>query len=171
MLAQFAGCTPIANGHRYLEEERGISRAVLDDRRFAGRIYTDRFHNAVFPHQDRNGVCGFEIRNYHFKGYSKGGQKGLWFSNALPDDTTLVVCEGAIDALSYHALHWPEHTRYFSIAGEMNPMQRELLASAMKKLPDGGTLLIATDNNTGGHPPGRLDTRDCRRGRPREPRH
>jgi len=32
----------------------------------------------------------------------------------------------------------------------MNPMQRELLASAMKKLPEGGTLLIATDNNTGG---------------------
>ena len=114
------------------------------------RVYTDRFYNAIFPHRDRNGVCGFEIRNYHFKGFSKGGMKGLWYANALPEDTTLIVCEGAIDALSYHTLHRPEHTRYFSIAGEMNPMQRGLLASAMKKLPEGGTVLMATDNNTGG---------------------
>ena len=150
VLAQFAGCVPLSNAHRYLEEERGIPRDVLESPRFAGRVYTDRFYNAIFPHRDRNGVCGFEIRNYHFKGFSKGGMKGLWYSNALPEDTTLIVCEGAIDALSYHTLHRPEHTRYFSIAGEMNPMQRGLLASAMKKLPDDGTVLIATDNNTGG---------------------
>jgi hypothetical protein len=150
VLAQFAGCTPIANGHKYLEEERGISRAVLDDPRFTGRIYTDRFDNAIFPHRDRNGVCGFEVRNYRFKGYAKGGQKGLWFSNTLPEDTTLIICEGAIDGLSYHALHRPEYTRYFSIAGEMNPMQRGLLASAVRKLPDSGMVLIATDRNTGG---------------------
>ena len=150
VLAQFAGCAPISNGHRYLEEERGIPRAVLDDPRFAGRIYTDRFHNAIFPHRDRNGVCGFEVRNYHFKGYAKGGQKGLWFSNALPEDTTLIVCEGAIDALSYHALHRPEHTRYFCIAGEMNPMQRGTSGIGHEEAPEGGTVLIATDNNTGG---------------------
>ena len=150
MLAQFAGCTPIAQRHQYLEEERGIPRAVLDDPRFACRIYTDRFHNAIFPYRDLNGVCGFEIRNYQFKGFSKDGQKGLWYSHALPEDTTLIICESAIDALSYYALHRPAHTRYFSIAGEMPPMQRELLASAMKKLAEGGTVLIATDNNTGG---------------------
>ena len=101
---------------------------MLESPRFAGRIYTDRFYNAIFPHRDRNGICGFEIRNYHFKGFTKAG-KGLWYSNALPEDTTLIVCEGAIDALSYHTLHRPEQARYFSIAGEMNPMQRELLAS------------------------------------------
>ena len=150
VLAQFAGCTPLAHGHKYLEEERGIPHAVLEDPRFSGRIYTDRFDNAIFPHRDRNGVCGFEIRNYRFKGFAKGGQKGLWYSNAAANDTTMVICEGAIDALSYHALHRPEHTRYFSIAGEMNPMQRAILASAMEKLPEGGTILIATDNNTGG---------------------
>ena len=123
---------------------------MLESQRFTGRVYTDRFHNAIFPHRDRNGVCGFEIRNYQFKGFSKGGQKGLWHSNAFPEDTTMIICEGAIDVLSYHALHNPEHTRYFSIAGEMSPMQRELLAAAMDKLPKGGTALIATDNNTGG---------------------
>jgi hypothetical protein len=66
VLAQFAGCTPIVHGHRYLEEERGIPRGVLEDPRFAGRIYTDRFHNAVFPHRDRNGICGLEICNYRY---------------------------------------------------------------------------------------------------------
>jgi hypothetical protein len=150
VLAQFAGCTPIAHGHRYLEEERGIPRAVLEDPRFEGRIYTDRFNNAIFPHRDRNGICGFEIRNYNFKGFSKGGEKGLWYSNAFPQDTTLIICEGAIDDLSYHAIHRPDHARYFSIAGEMSPMQRELLASAINKLPEGGTIIIATDNNPGG---------------------
>jgi hypothetical protein len=49
VLAQFAGYTPIAHGHRYLEDERGIPRSVLEDPRFAGRIYTDRFHMPCFP--------------------------------------------------------------------------------------------------------------------------
>jgi hypothetical protein len=44
VLVQFAGCTPIAHGHRYLEEERGIPGAMLEDPHFASRIYTDRYH-------------------------------------------------------------------------------------------------------------------------------
>jgi hypothetical protein len=150
VLAQFAGCTSIAHGHRYLEDERGIPRAVLEDPRFAGRIYTDQFHNAIFPHRDRNGICGFEIRNYRFRGFSKGGEKGLWYSRALPEDTTLIVSESGIDVLSYYALHRPAQAHYFSIAGEMNPMQKILLASAMQKLPRAGTVIAATDHDPGG---------------------
>jgi hypothetical protein len=150
VLAQFAACTPIAHGHRYLEEERGIPRAVLEDPRVAGRIYTDRYQNAIFPHRDRNGICGFEIRNDRFRGFSKGGEKGLWYSHAWPEDTTLIVSESGIDVLSYHALHRPAQAHYFSIAGEMNPMQKILLASAMQKLPRGGTVIAATDNDPGG---------------------
>jgi Protein of unknown function (DUF3991)/Toprim-like len=150
VLAQFAGCTPIAHGHRYLESERGIPRTVLEDPRFAGRIYTDQFHNVIFPHRDRNGISGFEIRNYRFRGFSKGGEKGLWYSHALPEDTTLIVSESGIDVLSYHALHRPAQAHYFSIAGEMNPMQKILLASAMQKLPRGGTVIAATDHDPGG---------------------
>jgi hypothetical protein len=148
--AQFAGCTPIAHGHRYLEEERGIPRGVLEDRRFAGRIYTDRYHNAVFPHRDRNGICGLEIRNSRFRGFSKGGEKGVWYSHVLPEDTTLIICESGIDVLSYHALHRPAQAHYFSIAGEMNPMQKILLTSAMQKLPRDGTIIAAADHDPGG---------------------
>jgi hypothetical protein len=150
VLAQFAGCTTIAHGHRYLDEERGIPRGVLEDPRFAGRIYTDRYQNAVFPHRDRNGICGLEIRNYRFRGFIKGGEKGVWYSHAGPEDTTLIICESGIDVLSYHALHRPAQAHYFSIAGEMNPMQKILLASAMQKLPKGGTAIAATDNDPGG---------------------
>ncbi|MFA6016295.1 MAG: DUF3991 and TOPRIM domain-containing protein [Gallionellaceae bacterium] len=150
VVAAFAAATPLAGGHKYLEDERGIPADVLDSARFAGRIYTDRYNNAIFPHHDRHGVCGFEIRNYQFKGFAKGGEKGLWYSNAFPDDTALVITESAIDGLSYHTLHRPERTRYFSIGGEMNPIQPELLTSAMKKLPHGGTVIIATDHDTAG---------------------
>lgn len=154
VVAQFAGATPLADGeggaNAYLGKERGIPLDILDSPRFAGRIYTDRYNNAIFPHHDRHGVCGFEIRNYKFKGFAKGGEKGLWYSNTKPDDTALVVTESAIDSLSYHALHQPERTRYFSIAGEMNPMQRELLKSAMQKLSKGGSIIIATDQDKGG---------------------
>ena len=148
--AQVAAMQPVQGVHPYLEAERKIPATVLADPRFAGKIYTDRHGNAVFPHHDRQGLCGFELRNTRFKGFAKGGQKGLWYSTHHPDDHSLVITESAIEALSYHALHRPEATRYFSIAGEMNPMQRQLLESAFLKLSPGASILIATNNDAGG---------------------
>ena len=148
--AQFAAMQPVQGAHPYLEGERKIPGAVLADPRFVGKIYTDRHGNAVFPHYDRQGLCGFELRNTRFKGFAKGGQKGLWYSTHHPDDHSLVITESAIEALSYHALHHPDATRYFSIAGEMNPMQRQLLESAFQKLSPGASILLATNNDAGG---------------------
>lgn len=68
----------------------------------------------------------------------------------MPEDTTLIICESGIDVLSYHALHRPAQAHYVSIAGEMNPRQRILLTSAMQKLPHGGIVIAATDNDPGG---------------------
>lgn len=151
MLAQFGAMTPLLHGHTYLEEERHIPRTVLEAPRFTGRIYTDRYCNAVFLHHDHHGgVCGYEVRNYRFKGFARGGSKGLWHSTARPDDITLVITESAIDALSYHTLHGLEHARYCSIAGEISPLQRELLASGIQKLPEGSTIILATDQDKGG---------------------
>lgn len=39
---------------------------------------------------------------------------------------------------------------YFSLTDEINPMQKILLVSAMQKLPRGGTVIAATDNDPGG---------------------
>jgi hypothetical protein len=45
---------------------------------FAGHIRIDVRGNAVFPHIDRDGVCGYEIKNRNFTGFAPGGEKGLW---------------------------------------------------------------------------------------------
>jgi hypothetical protein len=65
----------IALRHDYLEQERGIPREVLQSRRFNGCVKIDRHCNAVFAHYDLDGVCGFELRNAGFKGFSTGGTK------------------------------------------------------------------------------------------------
>ena len=148
--AQFAAMQPVQGVHPYLERERCIPAAILADPRFAGRIYIDRHGNAVFPHHDRDGLCGFELRNAAFKGFAKGGQKGLWYSAHGRGDPNLVITESAIESLSYHAIHRPEGARYFSIAGEMNPTQRQLLESAFLRLPPAATIRIATNHDAGG---------------------
>src|ERR1017187_4809146 len=85
--------------------------------RFAGRIRADAHGNAVFPHFDEQGLCGYELKNRNFTGFAKGGEKGLWFSHTKSDDDRLVFCESAINALSYAVLHPAEHSRYASIGG------------------------------------------------------
>src|SRR6266700_152596 len=87
--------------HPYLEHERGLPAAVLASRRFAGRVRMDTRGNAVFPHFDREGLCGYEIKNTGFTGFAAGGAKGLWFSHTGPDDRRLILTESAIDALSH----------------------------------------------------------------------
>ena len=110
--AQFAAMKLVDSQHRYLENERGILCATLCSDRFAGRIYIDKHKNAVFPHFNRDGVCGFEIRNVTFKGFAVGGEKGLWSSRIQKDDDTLVIGESAIDLLSYAQLHPKASARY-----------------------------------------------------------
>jgi hypothetical protein len=136
--------------HAWLEEERAIPRSLLLDPRFAGRIKVDFRANAVFPHADQDGPCGYEIKNRGFTGFARGGDKGLWLSAARAVDTALVIAESGIDALSYAALHPDEAARYASTGGTMNPSQPALLRAAIEKLGQGARLIIATDNDAGG---------------------
>lgn len=93
-----------------MEEERANPR-------FQGRILEDTRSAAVFPYFDRDGPCGYEIKNHGLTGFAPGGEKGLWMSQARGTDTALVIAEIAIDALSYAALHPDEHARYASLGG------------------------------------------------------
>ena len=146
---------PVITEHPYLLE-RGITPELLQSSRFRGKVLTDARCNAVFPHVDRGGFCGYEQKNRNPKtgeswtGFSPGGTKGLWFSHITRADTRLVVTESAIDALSFHALHPHPETRYASTGGSLNPTQPELLSGALQKLPEGGAFLIATDADTAG---------------------
>lgn len=65
--------------HSYLEN-RGIDFDLMADPRFIGRIYADGYNNAVFPHWNSSGICGYEIKNQNFTGFASGGEKGLWIS-------------------------------------------------------------------------------------------
>jgi len=63
-----------ASSHPYLESERALPAAVLASERFAGRIRLEfvesvRLPNAVFPHFDGQGLCGYEIKNHGFTGF------------------------------------------------------------------------------------------------------
>jgi hypothetical protein len=136
--------------HRYLEDERKIPAALLQSPRFAGKIKVDARANAIFPHADQDGPCGYEVKNHHFTGFSKGGEKGLWFSAARVGDTSLVIAESGIDALSYAALHLDAVTRYASTGGAMNANQPALIRSAIEKMGQGSRIVIATDNDAGG---------------------
>jgi hypothetical protein len=140
-----------ASAHPYLENERAIPAALLLSERFAGRVRVDARGNAVFPHFDREGVCGFEIKNRGFTGFAPGGSKGLWLSQEGPNDNCLVFCESAIDALSYAVLFPNERARYASLAGQLSPQQCELMRAASAGMPGGAKIIAATDADaTGG---------------------
>lgn len=65
-----------ATRHPYLENERGIAAWILESERFAGRVLIQQpYGNAIFPHFDAEGICGYEIKNEGFTGFSSGGVK------------------------------------------------------------------------------------------------
>jgi hypothetical protein len=132
--------------HPYLES-RGLAPEILADPRFAGMIRVDPRGNAIFPHFDREGVSGYEIKNDGFTGFAKDGNKALWFSNGINRASRLVIAESAIDALSHAQLFYPDpDAGYISIGGAMSELQRELLRSMIAKASArGAEIVIATD--------------------------
>jgi hypothetical protein len=139
----------MANAQRYpyLERERCVPAAVLLSPRFVGRMRIDSRGNTVFPHFDAAGLCGYEIKNRGFTGFAAGGQKGMWFSHARPDDRRLVLAESAIDALSHAAL-FPDaedQTRYASLGGRPSSRQTGLVQGTIARLPEGAEIVAAFD--------------------------
>jgi hypothetical protein len=144
----------MANVQRYpyLERERCVPAAVLLSPRFVGRMRIDSRGNTVFPHFDAAGLSGYEIKNRGFTGFAAGGQKGLWFSHARPDDRRLVLAESAIDALSHAAL-FPDaedQTRYASLGGKPSSRQAGLVQATIARLPEGAEIVAAFDADEAG---------------------
>ncbi|PSB00914.1 toprim domain-containing protein [Merismopedia glauca] len=136
--------------HPYLKT-RGISQQTATAKRFERTIYSDRRNNAIFPHLDREGVCGYEIRNQDFKGFSSGGTKGLWCSRSFPSDSRLVICESPIDCLSYHQIYPNDKTRYLATGGSISELQKDLLKGAFEKIhAQGGEIILAVDRDDAG---------------------
>ena len=111
-----------------------------------------KWGNTVFPHFDAAGLCGYEIKNRGFTGFAAGGQKGMWFSHARPDDRRLVLAESAIDALSHAAL-FPDaadQTRQASLGGRPSSRQAGLVQATIARLPERAEVVAAFDADEAG---------------------
>ncbi len=129
---------------------RGLGADALGLPLFADRVRVDHRRNALFPHYDKEGLCGFEIKNKDFTGFAAGGVKGLWYSESKTTDNRLVLTESAIDGISFHVLQGDKFTRYMSTGGELNPQQPALLRGAIEKLHPSAAVVLAFDNDEGG---------------------
>jgi hypothetical protein len=129
---------------------RGLGPDILALPRFEGCVRVDQRNNALFPHYDKDGLCGFEVKNKGFTGFAPGGVKGLWYSKTKPSDFWLVLTESAIDAYSFHLIHSGDSSRYMSTGGALNPQQPALLRGAMEKMPEGSVIVLAFDLDEGG---------------------
>lgn len=150
VLATWLKARPIGQTHAYLESERQIPREVLKHAAFSDRIRRDDRHNALYVHFNQAGVCGVEIKNRGFTGFSPGGVKGLACSRPYDTDQQMVICETFIDMLSYAALNGINGKRFFSTAGQISPAQGECLRSAASRMPSGSVIVLALDHDEGG---------------------
>jgi len=121
------------------------------DFRFLGAVVGDDRQNVCFPHHNEQGFSGLEKKNADFTGFSKAGEKGLWFSKATAGGVfeKIIVCESGIDALSHAQLHPHNKAVYVSIGGQMSQAQEEQLA-AMVERNRGKTIIGAFDNDDAG---------------------
>jgi hypothetical protein len=139
-----------ALNHPYLEHERALPASLLQSERFAGRIKIDGRGNALFPHLDANGICGYEIKNMGFTGFSTGGTKGLFLSQQLPDDTSIVFCESGIEDLSHAVLFPDAHARYASGGDNLSPFQLTLIEAEIRRMPANSEIVTAMNADDAG---------------------
>jgi hypothetical protein len=100
--------------YEYLNQKRGISRAVIDYFVTNGLIYESRhYHNVVFKGNDKEGVTKFasmrgvfDKDGKSFKCDVAGNDKNYGFNVVNEDSNELVVFEAAIDLMSYVDIFW-----------------------------------------------------------------
>lgn len=99
--------------YSYLNQERGISKDVIDFFVLRGLIYESKqYHNIVFKGNDANGVTRFasmrgvfDKEGETFKCDVAGNDKQYGFNVVNEDSTKLVIFEAAIDLMSYMDIH------------------------------------------------------------------
>jgi hypothetical protein len=74
----------------------------------------------------------------------------LWLSHEFPTDNRLVICESAIDALSYAVLYPDDRTRFASIGGKPSPQTPELIRAAAARMPVPSEIIWAGDADAEG---------------------
>ena len=151
VLAVWMTLQPAQGHHPYLENERGLSPATLADPRFIGMVRQDARGNAAFPHYDKLGLAGYELKNKGFTGFSKHGNKAIWHSANLATAPRVVIVESAIDAMSHAQLTGEQDVAYLSTGGSMSAHQRELVRGVLAKAAGrGAVIVLAADRDEAG---------------------
>lgn len=151
VLAVWMTLQPAQGRHPYLENERALSPATLADPRFIGMLRQDARGNAVFPHYDKLGLAGYELKNKGYTGFSKHGSKAIWHSANLATAPRVVIVESAIDALSHAQLTGEQDVAYLSTGGSMSEHQRDLVRGVLAKAARRGSeIVLATDRDEAG---------------------
>ena len=129
---------------------RGLSSLTMTRPCFVDTFRQDKKGNVIFPHHDREGMCGYEIRNTSLKTFGSGTKKGLWYSKNCVSALSIVICESSIDCLSYHQLHGGD-AGYVSLGGAIGSRQRDLLTGLFAKAQRrSARVIVATDNDASG---------------------
>jgi hypothetical protein len=143
---------------RYLES-RSLLPATIGDPLFRGRILSLRGSGdgaVAFPYREAvdGPVVGAEVRSAALKRHLPGTSKStsVWTSNPPSVTGRVVVCESAIDCLSYHQLRGGPGNLYISFGGTLTNGQMECVArmSASLALSSGFGFIIAVDNDEAG---------------------
>ncbi|MFY0601647.1 MAG: toprim domain-containing protein [Cyclobacteriaceae bacterium] len=129
---------------------RGISPQALQCPRFSGRVFQDRFNNAVFPHFKDGQVCGLELKGENTGLFVRGSKKTLWRSNIKSSDNTLMIAETPIDAMSYQILHELKTAFYVATGGGFSAAQGKLISELTNKPSSIKNIKLITDNDKGG---------------------
>ena len=98
---------------RYLTQRRGLSAVLLEPLIQSGKLYADHRGNAVFllVAGKPNRPVGAELRGTGprvWRGMAPGTRKDLgYFWIGTPGSQNIILCESAIDAISYWQMHPP----------------------------------------------------------------
>lgn len=96
---------------QYLTQRRGLANSLLEPLIQSGKLYADRRGNAVFllVTGKPNRPVGAELRGTGprvWRGMAPGTRKDLgFFWLGAPTSHQIVLCESAIDAISYYQMH------------------------------------------------------------------
>ncbi len=134
-----------------------VGRGIRPETLAAARplIRRDRHGRVLFAHRDRHRrLTGFEIGPPDgARRFATGGSRSLFAVRAghAADLKTLVITEGAVDALSLAQIEQCHPSQAFlSTAGAPSRRQREQIGLAARTLPNVRTVVLAQDHDEAG---------------------
>lgn len=136
----------------YLTRKRGIDPSII--RQFD--VKQDSHRNACFAHRDHSGITGWESKNNGFTGFIEGGERRTTWNRIDDIDEVplrkIVICEAAIDCMSYAQLRHEPGTGYMSTSGSKFSDEQEVyLANLMLRAGQQGlTVVLAMDRDEAG---------------------